>query len=101
MCYKEIGLICNLEDRYAPTNPNVIGGGHACQDIYAGNYIYEPESVLKTCKDGTLAMSCGVIGYGWVSIHSNLIWSCHTRWFQAAMMTLTDLDRGTKRSELE
>jgi hypothetical protein len=61
---KEIGLICNLEDRYAPINPNVVGGGHACQDIYAGNYIYEPESVLKTCKDGTLAKSCGLIGYG-------------------------------------
>lgn len=61
----EIGLICS--PGYDLSSPSIVGGGHACQDIYAGTYEPEPEpepeSELKTCKDGTLAMSCGMIGY--------------------------------------
>jgi hypothetical protein len=78
---KEIGLICNLEDRYAPINPSVVGGGHACQDIYAGIYKSqseaEPESELKDCGDGIVAVSCGVGRYwcsdsnGGNSFHTN------------------------------
>jgi hypothetical protein len=59
----EIGLICS--PGYDLSSPSIVGGGHACQDIYAGTYEpeSESESELKTCKDGTLAMSCGTIGY--------------------------------------
>ena len=59
----EIGLICS--PGYDLSSPSIVGGGHACQDIYAGTYESESESEseLKTCKDGTLAMSCGMIGY--------------------------------------
>ena len=59
----EIGLICS--PGYDLSNPSIVGGGHACQDIYVGTYEpeSESESELKTCKDGTLAMSCGMIGY--------------------------------------
>ena len=57
----EIGLTCR--PGYDLSSPSIVGGGHACQDIYAGTYESESESELKTCKDGTLAMSCGMIGY--------------------------------------
>ena len=74
---KQIGLICHPEDRYAPTNPSVVGGGHACQDVYAGHYVYDTKeykpgeiigqsddgSVLKNCGDGIIAVSCGVGRY--------------------------------------
>jgi hypothetical protein len=65
-----IGLICN--PGYDLSNPNIVGGGHACQDIYAGIYKpqpepeSEPESKLKDCGDGIVALSCGVGRY-WCS----------------------------------
>jgi hypothetical protein len=60
-----IGLICR--PGYDLSNPNIVGGGHACQDIYAGIYKPqpepEPESNLKNCGDGIVAVSCGVGRY--------------------------------------
>lgn len=38
----EIGLICS--PGYDLSSPSIVGGGHACQDIYAGTYEPEPES---------------------------------------------------------
>jgi hypothetical protein len=63
-----IGLICS--PGYDLSNPSIVGGGHACQDIYAGTYKPqpepEPESKLKNCGDGVVAVSCGVGRY-WCS----------------------------------
>jgi hypothetical protein len=63
-----ISLICS--PGYDLSNPNIVGGGHACQDIYAGIYKPqpepEPESKLKNCGDGVVAVSCGVGRY-WCS----------------------------------
>jgi hypothetical protein len=63
-----IGLICR--PGYDLSNPSIVGGGHACQDIYAGIYKPqpepEPESKLKNCGDGIVAVSCGVGRY-WCS----------------------------------
>ena len=64
---EEIGLICNPDEKDDPSNPSIVGGGHACQDIYAGTHKPEPEpaseSELKTCGDGIVAVSCGVGRY--------------------------------------
>ena len=72
---KEIGLICHPEHRFLPPNPSVVGGGHACQDVYAGHYVYNTKeygklgevigqfadgSVMKRCGDGKIAVSCGM-----------------------------------------
>lgn len=52
------GLLCGVEDlTQGEYNPNVIGDGHACHDVYIGTY-----NQLEACKDGTYAVSCGSIG---------------------------------------
>jgi hypothetical protein len=52
------GLLCGVEDlTQGDYNPNVIGDGHACHDVYIGTY-----NQLEACKDGTYAVSCGSIG---------------------------------------
>jgi hypothetical protein len=52
------GLLCGVEDlMQGDYNPNVIGDGHACHDVYIGTY-----NQLEACKDGTYAVSCGSIG---------------------------------------
>jgi hypothetical protein len=52
------GLLCGVEDlMQGDYNPNVIGDGHACHDVYIGTY-----DRLEACKDGTYAVSCGSIG---------------------------------------
>jgi hypothetical protein len=53
------GLLCGVEDlmQSGNYNPNVIGDGHACHDVYIGTY-----NQLHACKDGTYAVSCGSIG---------------------------------------
>lgn len=67
---EEIGLICS--PGHDLSNPSIVGGGHACQDIYAGTYKPDPdpdpdsESKLKECGDGIVAVSCGVGRY-WCS----------------------------------
>jgi hypothetical protein len=51
------GLLCGVEDlMQGDYNPNVIGDGHACHDVYIGTY-----NQLEACKDGTYAVSCGNI----------------------------------------
>jgi hypothetical protein len=52
------GLLCGVEDlTQGDYNPNVIGDGHACHDVYIGTY-----NQLEACKDGTYAVSCDSIG---------------------------------------
>jgi hypothetical protein len=59
---EDIGLICNLEELTHDSDaPSIVGGGHACYNAYHGTY--KPSPTQKTCKDGTLARSCGSIGY--------------------------------------
>lgn len=82
---KQIGLICHPEHRFDPPNPSVVGGGHACQDVYAGHYVYDTKeykpgeiigqsddgSVLKNCGDGIIAVSCGVARFTCGDIKTN------------------------------
>jgi hypothetical protein len=59
---EDIGLICSTEELTHDSDaPSIVGGGHACYNAYHGTY--KPSPTLKTCKDGTLARSCGGIGY--------------------------------------
>lgn len=52
------GLLCGVGDlTQGDYNPNVIGDGHACHDVYIGTY-----NKLEACTDGTYAVSCGSIG---------------------------------------
>jgi hypothetical protein len=52
------GLLCGVEDlMQGDYNPNVIGDGHACHDVYVGTY-----NQLEYCNDGTYVVSCGSIG---------------------------------------
>jgi hypothetical protein len=46
---EEIGLICS--PGYDLSNPSIVGGGHACQDIYAGTY--KPETPSNNDNDNS------------------------------------------------
>jgi hypothetical protein len=86
---ENIGLICSTEElTHDSDEPSIVGGGHACYNAYHGTY--KPSPTLKTCKDGTLAMSCGMIGYA--SGSNNVTEDCEA-WSNNLETKKSDIDK--------